>query len=171
MAEEFLTPPQELFCRYYAQNSELFGNATLSYAEAYEYHLDELSKEQPVLATNEKGEPTELGDSEYTLQYNVCSMAGSRLIRQDKIQLRIRALLNELMKDDVVDAQLVKIIMEGEDKDKVAAIKEYNKLKQRIIEKQDITSGGKPIILPSELIAKNDTPLNPENSSSGQTQI
>ena len=33
--ETGLNPRQELFCRYYTQNDELFGNATLSYAEAY----------------------------------------------------------------------------------------------------------------------------------------
>ncbi len=32
--------------------------------------------------------------------------------------------------------------------------------------KTDITSGGKPLILPAELISKNDSPLNPESSSS-----
>ena len=39
-----LNPKEELFCRYYTQNEALFGNATLSYAEAYGYGLDELSK-------------------------------------------------------------------------------------------------------------------------------
>ena len=29
-----LNPQRELFCRYLTQNSELFGQATLSYAEA-----------------------------------------------------------------------------------------------------------------------------------------
>jgi hypothetical protein len=38
-----LTPQQELFCRFYTQNEHLFGNATLSYAEAYGFKLDELS--------------------------------------------------------------------------------------------------------------------------------
>jgi hypothetical protein len=31
------------FCRYYTQNEKLFGNATHSYAEAYDYKLDTLS--------------------------------------------------------------------------------------------------------------------------------
>lgn len=33
---------QELFCRYYTQNTYLFGNATRAYAEAYDYRLHEL---------------------------------------------------------------------------------------------------------------------------------
>jgi hypothetical protein len=32
-----------LFCRFYTQNEKLFGNATHSYEEAYNYHLDPLS--------------------------------------------------------------------------------------------------------------------------------
>lgn len=30
-----LTPKQEKFCRNYSLNNEFFGNATLSYADAY----------------------------------------------------------------------------------------------------------------------------------------
>lgn len=166
-----LTPQQELFCRYYAQNTELFGNATLSYAEAYDYKLDERSREQPILARNTKGEPTEFGDSEYKIIYDQCSSHGSRLIRNGKIQERVRVLLNEFMRDDVIDAQLLKVIVEGKDQDKVAAIKEYNKLKQRIIDKQDITSGGKPIPIyggqstniPGHNSNKEDIPTDPAN--------
>ena len=40
-----LNPQRELFCRDYTQNSELFGQATISYAESYGYGLDTLSKE------------------------------------------------------------------------------------------------------------------------------
>jgi hypothetical protein len=36
-----LNAKRELFCRYYTQNSELFGNATLSYAEAFDYKLED----------------------------------------------------------------------------------------------------------------------------------
>ena len=34
--------------------------------------------------------------------------------------------------------------------------------------KTDITSGGKALVIPSELIYKHDTPQNPENSGTGQ---
>jgi hypothetical protein len=43
MADGPLNPQCELFCRYYTQNEKLFGNATHSYAEAYDYKLDTLS--------------------------------------------------------------------------------------------------------------------------------
>lgn len=140
-----LTPQQDLFCRYYTQNTELFGNGTLAYGEAYDYNLDELSKEKPVLETDEQGVPTKFGDSEYQLACNVCAVQASKLLRLPKIQNRVRVLLNEFLRDDVVDAQLARIIMEGDDNDRIAAIKEYNKLRQRIIDKQDITSNGEPI--------------------------
>ncbi len=142
---EDLVPKQELFCRYYTQNNELFGNGTLAYAEAYEFNLDELSKEKPVTETDDKGKPIEWGDSEFTLAYNTCSVNASKLLRSTKIQDRMTVLLNEYMKNEVVDAELVKVIIGGKDSDKVAAIKEYNKLRQRIIDKTDITSKGEQI--------------------------
>jgi len=33
-----------LFCRYYIQRGDSCGNATLSYAAAFDYELDSLSK-------------------------------------------------------------------------------------------------------------------------------
>lgn len=142
-----LTPKQELFCHIYTHNRQLFGNATLSYAEAYDYGLDELSQEKPVLGYDSKGEPNKWGESEYTKAYNVCSAQGSRLLRNQKIDDRIRELMNLLMRDSIVDAELISIVLHGEkDSDRVAAIKEYNKLKQRILDKVDHTTGGEKII-------------------------
>lgn len=143
--EEILTPKQELFCRYYTQNNELFGNGTLAYAEAYEYKLDELSKEKPIVERDAEGKPKKEGDSEYTLAYNTCSVQASRMLRNGKIQDRLTTLLNEYLKNEVVDAQLLKIIIGGKDTDKVSAIREYNRLRQRIVEKTDITSKGEQI--------------------------
>lgn len=142
-----LTLQQEMFCQYYINNDALFGNATLSYAEAYDYKLDELSTEKPVLANNADGTPTEWGDSEYTLAYNTCSACSSKLLRNNKINERVKKLLNELLKDEEVDAELARIIKNGKDSDKISAIKEYNALKQRIVKKTetDITSKGEKI--------------------------
>lgn len=137
-----LTPKQELFCQYYTKNEALFGNATLAYAEAYGYDLDSLDR-TPVYAEDKK---TIIEDSEYTKAYNVCSVQGSKHLRNPKIQARITELLNELMRDDVVDAQLAKLIMQDHKPEaKIAAIREYNKLKQRIIEKIDHTTQGEKI--------------------------
>lgn len=152
--EEVLTPQQELFCRYYAQNNELFSNGTLSYAEAYDYKLDELSTEAPVLDTDDKGEPIKWGDSDYKKAYDVCSANASRLLRNEKIQARIVVLMNEWMKDEIVDSELFKVIKQNYKlESKIAAIREYNKLKQRITEKVDHTTKGEPINNSAEIAA------------------
>jgi hypothetical protein len=127
-AEPGLNPNQELFCRYYAQGEGTFGNATLSYAAAYEIGLGD-----PTLVDKD-GNP--LSAKLYPEEYNTCSANGSRLLRNDKVQERIRVLLNELLKDEIVDAELAKVIkQDGDLAPKVAAIKEFNKLRGRIIDK------------------------------------
>ena len=143
-----LTAKQELFCQFYTKNRELFGNGTLSYAEAYGYKLDELNREKPILEKNDKGKAIKWGDSEYTLAYDVCSASASRSLRTVRINDRITALFNEILTDENVDGVLSEIITDRRSKnaDRVSAIREYNRVKGRIIEKKDITSGGKPIL-------------------------
>jgi hypothetical protein len=141
-----LPPQRELFCRYYTQNEKLFGNGTHSYAEAYDYQLDTLS-DKGIWSVPEGDEPSEkLEDSPYDKAIHVCAVEASRLLRNPDVQARITALLNEILRDDVVDSQLAKLIMQdSEPAAKIAAIREYNKVRQRITEKHDITSGGLPI--------------------------
>jgi hypothetical protein len=118
----------------------LFGNATLSYAEAFGYKLDELSKEDAKYKG--KGAKRKLIEpSSYDKAYHVCSVQSSRLLRNADIQNRITALLNELLRDDIVDSQLAKIITQDDDlQSKVRAINEYNKVCGRIIDKtRDVT--------------------------------
>ncbi len=123
---------QELFCRYYTQNEHLFRNGTLAYAEAYNHDLDSLSRNSE---QDEKGMPLPRS-SEYDKAYDMCASNASRLLKMDKIQRRITELLNELMRDDVIDSQLVKIIMQDKElRPKVAAISEFNKLRGRITER------------------------------------
>ncbi len=158
---ETLTAKQEAFCQFYTQISTLFGNATLAYAEAYGFDLDNASHDDAIwllkdgrevpkelyeeLTSEETKGAKKIKDCTYDRDRNTCAVNASRLLRNAKIDKRIRALLNELMTTEVVDARLVEIIMKGEDKDSIQAIKEYNKLKQRIIDKKDITSGGEKI--------------------------
>lgn len=131
-----LNPKHELFCRFYVQNQALFGNATLSYAEAYDYKLDELSKEAVYSEPDENGRREKLEPSDYDKAYHVCAVEGSRLLKMPDIQQLITELLNEMLKDDVVDSQLAKVILQDDDrKEKIAAIREYNKLRGRIIDK------------------------------------
>lgn len=138
--EELLKARREAFCRYYAQGENTFGNATLSYAVAFDYKLDELSHEAVYGEPDEKGHREKIEDSPYDKAYKVCSVMGHRLLRNASIQERITVLLNELLKDEIVDAELVKVIKQGHDlTPKVQAIREYNKLRGRIIEKSQIT--------------------------------
>jgi hypothetical protein len=143
---EELPPKRELFCRFYTQNEDLFGNTTHSYAEAYDYKLDTLSNE-PVYDLPEGNEDRKIIQaSEYDRAIHVCAVEASRLLRSPEIQSRITALLNEILRDEVVDSQLAKLIMQdAEPAAKIAAIREYNKIRQRIVDKTDITSGGLPI--------------------------
>lgn len=162
--EETLTPEQERFCRNYTQNKVFFGNATLSYADAFNHDLDTQSKddaqyqndngeiyakyefdENGKLNTTDLKKCKKIQESSYERMYNNVSTYGSKLFKRDYIQKRCRVLLNEFLSDDVIDARLVEIILKGQDGDSIRAIQEYNKLKQRIITKIDHTSKGNEI--------------------------
>lgn len=138
---DVLTLKQERFCRYYAQDSNLYGNGVLAFAEAYEYDLDNADRTRDI---DEKGNEIK-GTSDYDRQYNTCAVSANRLLIKDNIIKRINELLNEQLNDTVIDARLSEIILHGDDKDSIAAIKEYNKLKQRIVDKLDLTSKGEAI--------------------------
>jgi hypothetical protein len=138
--ESDLNIRREAFCQYYTKNQQLFGNATHSYAEAFSYRLDELSRDDAKYKG--KGAKRKLVEpSSYDKAYNVCAVEGARLLRNPKVQERITALLNELLRDDIVDSQLAKIITQDDDlQSKVRAINEYNKVRGRIIDKtRDVT--------------------------------
>lgn len=134
-----INPEQELFCQYYIKNDAVFGNATLAYSLAYDFKLDELSNEPEYDTENHPIARS----SEHDKAYDTCSVNASRLLRQAKINDRVKTLLNEILTDDVVDSELARIIKGArKDSDKIAAIKEYNALRQRITNKTDLTSGG-----------------------------
>ena len=141
---ELLTSKQELFCQYFCKNSHLFGNQTLSYAEAYGVDLSSYSKldgkgeYRYYNPLDEGGEDTDENDdideedeekpkkkgrrtrfstywvwiekSSYDKAYYSCAANASRLLKNDKIQKRITVLLNEMISNEVVDAELMKII-------------------------------------------------------------
>lgn len=131
-----LTLQQELFCQYYVKNEALRGNATLCYAEAYDYHLDTLSREQ----VWDKDHLILIEESEYNKAHNVCSTEGNRNLRKTNIQDRITDLLNEMLTDKEVDAQLAKVILQDSKMDsKVGGIREYNKLKKRVTDKIEVS--------------------------------
>src|SRR3954447_20503584 len=81
-----LNPNQEAFCRHYAQGEGTFGNATLSYAMAYEIELGDL--------TLHDKNGNIFVEKEYKDNYRVCAVSGSRLLTNVDVQERITKLLN-----------------------------------------------------------------------------
>lgn len=103
---------QEEFCKVYVSETEFFGNGTQSYIEVYK--------------------PKQVGS-----WYKSAMASSSRLLSNVKIIDKINELLQlQGLNDTAVDKQLAFVIAQyGDLTNKVAAIKEYNKLKQRITDK------------------------------------
>ena len=119
-----LSPKQKLFCEYYVNgDKELFGNGVQSYIEAY--GPDRTSKNW----------------------YKTACQSASRLLTNVKVIAYINQLLDEGgLNDTAVDKQLSFLIAQHADfGSKVMAIREYNKLKQRITDKVDLTTKGDKI--------------------------
>lgn len=108
---------QEMFCQYYTSPTEFFGSGVQSYAEAYNIDIAE------------KG------------GYNVAKTGACRLLKMPKILKRI----NDLIEDggftnENADKQLLFLMLQNADlPSKLGGIREYNKLKQRVTEKIQIT--------------------------------
>lgn len=104
-----LTDKQKLFCELYV-SKDFFGNGFQSYVEAYNVNL-------------------EVKGSSLTAR-----SAASRLLTKDNILKYLQDLLDDAGLNDIfVDKQLLFLITQKADfKANVAAIKEYNVLRQRI---------------------------------------
>jgi hypothetical protein len=124
-----LSPKQELFCQLFASDREFFGNGTQSYIEAYDVDL------------SKKG------------AYQVARAGAYENLTKPHLLARINELIEFSGLNDVaVDKQLAVVIAQNADyPSKVAAMREYNKLKQRITDKSeqinivDVTSNGQTI--------------------------
>lgn len=119
-----LNPQQEKFCKLYATDKEFFGNGVQAYAEAYAIDLRVRGAYQSARAD------------------------ASRLLTNANILERINKLLDEGgLNDSFVDKQLLFVINQNADfSSKMAAIREYNKLKQRVTERLEHTGkDGQPI--------------------------
>ena len=126
-----LNPKQEYFCELYATNREFFGNGVQAYMEAYG-----IDASNPGAVKSAR------------------TMA-STLLTNVNILARIREKMDTAtLNDEFVDKELSFIIEQDADMGtKMRGIAEYNKLKTRITDKIDHTSGGKPlgmIVLPPE---------------------
>lgn len=144
MQKKALSPKQELFCQLITNDEECFGNAVQSYAQAYGFDLSDPKA------------------------YEVCGTAGPRLFRNVQIKLRINVLLDLQVDDVIVDRELSSVILQDEERHaKVAAIREYNKLKQRIVDKSETT-----VILPQPILGgatKHGIPSNNSDTEANET--
>lgn len=116
---EELNDKQALFCKLYV-SKEFFGNGTLSYCEAYGFDPEDLK------------------------EYNTARHCASHLLAKSNISQHINNLLDEAgLNDQFVDKRLLFLMAQNEDKGTaLGAIKEYNKLKQRITDKIDMKVTG-----------------------------
>lgn len=111
-----LNPKEELFCYLYTSGGGgCFGNAGKSYNKAYR-----------VPPKGQKSDPR-VQNKDY--------VAGHTLLRKHKIKAYISDLLKELYNNQTVDNELLKTIIQNDDiKSKVNAIKEYNRVQERVSE-------------------------------------
>jgi hypothetical protein len=119
-----LTLKQQVFCTLYSSDREFFGNGVQSYVEAYQ--VDKTKKNW----------------------YKNVAVSASEQLKKPYIVAEINRLLETGGLNDVaVDKQLSFLIAQHTDfGSKVQAIREYNKLKQRIIDRADVTSGGEKLV-------------------------
>ncbi|HEX9059113.1 MAG TPA: terminase small subunit [Clostridia bacterium] len=123
--EKELTTQQEIFCQLYATDMEFFGNGVQSYIKAYDIDV------------NKKG------------AYNGARASASRLLADANILARINKILESGGFNDAnIDKQLEFLINQSADLNtKLGAIREYNRLKARIIDKVDVTGEIKTITI------------------------
>ena len=136
--EEKLNPNQELFCKLYATEKEFFGNGVESYVEAYN-----VDKSKP------------------NWYKSACSSA-SRLLGYVKVIARINNILEQTgFNDAFIDKELSFLIAQHADfTNKLGAIKKYNKLKQRIVDKSEVK-----VDFPKPLLANLNKDALPNNDS------
>lgn len=123
--EMTLTQKREKFCQLYATDSEFFGNGVQSYIEAYEPNMSKPN------------------------WYKTACASASQLLSNIKVCERINQILEESGFNDVaVDKQLAFLLTQHADfKSKLGAIKEYNKLKQRVNERPVVDLSGVNVII------------------------
>ena len=113
-----LSLKEKLFIKYYLFGCEKefeFSNGTKSYAKAYGYDIKD-----------EK-------------DYNVCGVESSKYLKKPKLKEYMIEMLEEAgLNDDIADAKLIEILKNGNNVEALGAIREYNKLKQRITDKLEV---------------------------------
>ena len=110
-----LTSKQELFCKLFATDRDCFGNGTQAYLKAFS------TKEKPIT-------------------YQSARQLSYLLLTKVDITALIRKLMNIFISNEVVDTELAAVMLQWSDiSSKVAAIREYNRVKGRIApEKREV---------------------------------
>lgn len=114
-----LNENQELFCKLYV-SEEYYGNGVQTYIEVYK------------------------PDQSKPNWYKTACASASQILSNIKVCNRINELLDAAGLNDVfVDKQLLFLLTQHADfGNKMAAIREYNKLKQRVIDKSEVVHSG-----------------------------
>lgn len=129
--EKQLNLRQEKFCQLYATDAEFFGNGVQAYIEVYEPNQKE------------------------TNWYKTACASASQILSNIKVCQRINELLQEQgLNNEFIDKQLLFLATQHSDyTNKLGAIREYNKLKERIVDKLKLSGEVKIIKNDKELDA------------------
>lgn len=112
---KYLTPKQKLFCTYYASHEELLWNGVRSYAKAYE-----------------------IDEQKLQTKYKAVQTCADRLLSNVVVCRYINSLLDLKYSNEFLDSQLWLLAIQNADrKVKLEAIKEINKVRQRITDKSE----------------------------------
>lgn len=113
--EDILTLQQEMFAQYFTSETEFYGNGVQSYSRAYDEPINQFN-------------------------YDSIKARAARLLMTPKIINRITTLLKDGgFNDENVDKQLLFLITQKVDfRSALGAIKEYNKMKNRVQDKLQI---------------------------------
>jgi len=107
----------ENFCQAYASNPDTYWNATASYALVY--GMD---------ASSYKDSPS----------YDTCRANWARLLANASIRDRVDEIRVNSLVDFRVDSKMASILYGWKDEVSLSAIKEYNRLRQRITDKTEM---------------------------------
>lgn len=108
---EKLTPKEQLFCEYFSTDRDVFGNGVQAYMKAFGPKV----------------------------KYGTAKVQAYRLLTKPNIVKRCRELIDVYFSNEVADRELAMVALQyGDLSAKIAAIREYNKVKKRITEVVEI---------------------------------
>jgi phage terminase small subunit len=137
MAEEYeVTMKQELFCQAWVDS---VGNGTQSAFIAFDIVGKELLELDKKDLTEEQKVIIDKG-------YKTASTMACEYLRKPSVIKRIDEIIEERgFNDEAVKREHFKLLKEGDETVRMRAIESYYKLKGKITDRQDITSGGETL--------------------------